>query len=284
MGMGMGMGDSDGSLMDLSELLKRCNATGQQLLINYVSRYGMLAAKMMRTSVETPNWLAMREPTEVRAECVLLLEQAFDLGVEVADMLGTAAAPPRRRETRPSASAAAAARRATAASGKSGLQLDMGRLLASRRVQLYEHLDFSRSAVVVAVLQVAFKSLFECVRLQTFGKFGYQQLQVDAHFFRASLPRVVEDASSLTPLLDEVLRSASERCLDPTPLEHSIVLQLCRERFDSLSLNVDAARARQGRASEEESGDGDGHASHVAGEEGAAAADEELDDEEMGFV
>lgn len=37
------------------------------------------------------------------------------------------------------------------------------------------------------------QALLECVRLRTFGKFGLQQMQVDAHYLQIYLWRFVSD-------------------------------------------------------------------------------------------
>lgn len=38
-----------------------------------------------------------------------------------------------------------------------------------------------------AVIIIALKSLLECIRLQTLGRAGLQQLQLDCHYLRPSL-------------------------------------------------------------------------------------------------
>ena len=55
--------------------------------------------------------------------------------------------------------------------------------------------------VIHHVLSVLpFKALLECVRLRTFGKFGLQQMQVDAHYLQIYLWRFVSDEQYVTTM------------------------------------------------------------------------------------
>ena len=50
--------------------------------------------------------------------------------------------------------------------------------LFSERVDVFGPVEFSRSSVLTGIIKITLKTLLECVRLKTFGKFGLQQLQV----------------------------------------------------------------------------------------------------------
>jgi hypothetical protein len=49
------------------------------------------------------------------------------------------------------------------------------------------------------------KSLQEFVRLQTFNRSGFQQIQLDIQFLRNPLREIVEDEAAVDFLLDEVV-------------------------------------------------------------------------------
>lgn len=48
------------------------------------------------------------------------------------------------------------------------------------------------------------KTFEECVRLQTFNRGGYQQIQLDCHYLREPLQHVVENGTVVEIMLDEV--------------------------------------------------------------------------------
>ena len=50
--------------------------------------------------------------------------------------------------------------------------------LFSERVDIFGPVEFSRTSVITGIVKIALKTLMECVRLKTFGKYGFQQLQV----------------------------------------------------------------------------------------------------------
>nr|KAJ0225698.1 hypothetical protein LSAT_V11C100015370 [Lactuca sativa] len=71
-------------------------------------------------------------------------------------------------------------------------------------------------------------SFQEFVRLQTFNRSGFQQIQLDMQYLRTTLKDTTdsEDEAALEFLLDEVIVAAAERCLDPSPLEPAILDRL----------------------------------------------------------
>lgn len=58
--------------------------------------------------------------------------------------------------------------------------------------------------MVTTIVKLALKSLQEFVRLQTFNRSGFQQIQLDIHFLRSSLKDIAEDEAAVDFLLDEV--------------------------------------------------------------------------------
>eukprot|EP00542_Grammatophora_oceanica_P007616 CAMPEP_0194059324 /NCGR_PEP_ID=MMETSP0009_2-20130614/68720_1 /TAXON_ID=210454 /ORGANISM="Grammatophora oceanica, Strain CCMP 410" /LENGTH=489 /DNA_ID=CAMNT_0038709841 /DNA_START=75 /DNA_END=1544 /DNA_ORIENTATION=+ len=109
--------------------------------------------------------------------------------------------------------------------GIKGLQLDVERMF-TEKVPAYPHpsenLEFTRSAVVTMVLNVAFKALAEEARVCTFTVKGYRQLQLDVAFLRFVLPHYVKDdlegtnsQTILENVLTGALSEAGTRCRDP---------------------------------------------------------------------
>lgn len=55
------------------------------------------------------------------------------------------------------------------------------------------------------VVKLCLKSLQEFVRLQTFNRSGFQQIQLDIQFLRTPIREAVEDEAAIDFLLDEVI-------------------------------------------------------------------------------
>lgn len=86
------------------------------------------------------------------------------------------------------------------------------------------------------IIKLILKTLVEEVRCCTFGREGFQQLHLDCGMMRWVLPACVEDEGAILALLDEVLISCQERCVDCVPLEHSFIERLCDAKRKELQI------------------------------------------------
>ena len=111
-------------------------------------------------------------------------------------------------------------------------QAEVDRIFA-KKVQIFGgSVDFQRESILNTILKISLKTMFECARLETFGKNGFQQMSVDCHALRCMLPIHLEDTSALGILLDEVGSSASDRCLDPSPMAPAVIDGLVGVKID----------------------------------------------------
>ena len=138
------------------------------------------------------------------------------------------------------------------------------------------YIDYSPESVACGLLKMAFKSLVEWTRGVTLGTGGYQQLQADVAALHLALPFLVNrpqaaaaglqaaaasagggqtstlmgsssSASSFDPyavagpleeLLNEAAVSAGERCVEPRPLDVSIVYSLAMAKLAQMNVNI----------------------------------------------
>ena len=63
---------------------------------------------------------------------------------------------------------------------------------------------FVQPWVISTVVKMTLKTFEECVRLQTFNRSGYQQIQLDCHYLREPLQNLVDNGTVVEILLDEV--------------------------------------------------------------------------------
>lgn len=82
-------------------------------------------------------------------------------------------------------------------------------------------------SVMTGIIKISLKTFLECVRLRTFGRYGLQQIQVDCHYLQMYLWRFVSDENLVHFLLDEIMGSSAHRCLDPVPMEQSVIEVIC---------------------------------------------------------
>jgi len=93
----------------------------------------------------------------------------------------------------------------------------------------------SVTSMLTHVTKLTLKTLVEEVRLATFGREGFQQIQLDAAFLRWVLPANVDDEGAVLALLDEAIISCQERCVDPVVFEHADMEPFCEAKRKELT-------------------------------------------------
>lgn len=93
--------------------------------------------------------------------------------------------------------------------------------------KLTHPLPLPQVSVMTGIIKISLKTFLECVRLRTFGRYGLQQIQVDCHYLQMYLWRFVSDENLVHFLLDEIVGSSAHRCLDPAPMEQSVIEVIC---------------------------------------------------------
>uniref|UniRef100_A0A095C7F5 Vacuolar protein sorting-associated protein 51 homolog n=1 Tax=Schistosoma haematobium TaxID=6185 RepID=A0A095C7F5_SCHHA len=67
------------------------------------------------------------------------------------------------------------------------------RRLFTQRVDIFTAVDANRESLLLGVIKIGLKTLIECARLQTFGRYGLQQIQVDCRYLQIHLWHFVND-------------------------------------------------------------------------------------------
>ena len=63
----------------------------------------------------------------------------------------------------------------------------------NEKIEIFSPVEFSRISILTGIVKIALKTLLECVRLRTFSRFGFQQMQVDTNYLNLFLWRFVSD-------------------------------------------------------------------------------------------
>jgi len=98
---------------------------------------------------------------------------------------------------------------------------------------LVNEVEFNVYSVVCEITKIAVKAYLEFTRAKTFGKNGYQQMQVDVYFLQVAL-QSFKPPDSIVVSVAAILANAGERCLELVPLEHSVMISMCQPKLDKL--------------------------------------------------
>jgi len=114
--------------------------------------------------------------------------------------------------------------------------------------------DYNAASVARLILRVILKTLIEWIRLTTFSKGGYQQIQADLASLHVVLPYFTSNygsnsstasvqsadpyayASVLEELLHEAAVSAGERCVEPVAIEPSVAYNIAVTFISTINL------------------------------------------------
>ena len=96
--------------------------------------------------------------------------------------------------------------------------------LFSDRVEIFVRCqDLTRTGILFGIIKILLKAWAESVRTRTFGKGGFQQVQVDSEFAKVWLWRfATADERLMHSLLEETQQTAYRRCIDPAPLDFNV--------------------------------------------------------------
>ncbi|XP_062144985.1 vacuolar protein sorting-associated protein 51 homolog [Alnus glutinosa] len=193
---------------------------------------------LLKKRFTTPNWVKHKEPREVHMFVDLFLQELEAIEGEVKQILPQGLRRHRRNDSNGSTTSSRSNPLREERLSRSNTQRARSQLLEThlaklfkQKVEIFTKVEYTQESVVTTVVKLCLKSFLEFVRLQTFNRSGFQQIQLDIQFLRTSLKETVEDEAAIDFLLDEVIVAASERCLDPNPLEPHILDKLIQAKL-----------------------------------------------------
>jgi vacuolar protein sorting-associated protein 51 len=189
-------------------------SAAQKLLSELVRDQGTHISMMIRRGVETPDWSVMKEPSDVRSAVELVAKEFYSFLREVSQVFPLKEADTSNIPT-------------TASQG------DLSRYSLStiqhltggpkRTPIIGGIIEEDANSVLSGVTKIVLKSFVECVRLCTFNKYGYQQMQVDTSYMRIVLESLHFDQERLLErMLDDVSESTSWRCFEPVGMNAKV--------------------------------------------------------------
>ncbi|CAJ1969839.1 unnamed protein product [Sphenostylis stenocarpa] len=231
-------GHESGPAFVPGEICRKFRSAGEKFLHLYVNMRTQRVSFLLKKRFTTPNWVKHKEPREVHMFVDLFLQELEVIVKEVKQILPHG----RRKHHRTDSNGSSASSRSNPLReeklGRSNTQRARSQLLEThlaklfkQKVEIFTKVEYTQESVVTTLVKLCLKSFQEFVRLQTFNRSGFQQIQVDIQFLRIPLREIVEDEAAIDFLLDEVIVATAERCLDPVPLEPPILDKLIRAKL-----------------------------------------------------
>uniref|UniRef100_A0AAY4CMZ9 Vacuolar protein sorting-associated protein 51 homolog n=1 Tax=Denticeps clupeoides TaxID=299321 RepID=A0AAY4CMZ9_9TELE len=216
-------------------LCAEAREAAQKLLNHYVKVQGLIISQMLRKSVETRDWVNTIEPRNVRAVMKRVVEDTTSIDVQVGLLYEEGVRKAHSSDSsKRTFSVYSSSRQQVryAPSYTPSAPMDTNLLsnihrLFSERIDIFSPVEFNKVSVLTGIIKISLKTFLECVRLRTFGRYGLQQIQVDCHYLQMYLWRFVSDENLVHFLLDEIVGSSAHRCLDPSPMEQSVIEVIC---------------------------------------------------------
>ncbi|KAG5843448.1 hypothetical protein ANANG_G00151050 [Anguilla anguilla] len=219
----------------VTALCSEAREAAQKLLNHYVKVQGLIISQMLRKSVETRDWVNTIEPRNVRAVMKRVVEDTTSIDVQVGLLYEEGVRKAHSSDSSKRTFSVYSSSRQQARYAPSytpSAPMDTNLLsnihkLFSERIDIFSPVEFNKVSVLTGIIKISLKTFLECVRLRTFGRYGLQQIQVDCHYLQMYLWRFVSDENLVHFLLDEIVCSAAHRCLDPAPMEQSVIEVIC---------------------------------------------------------
>ncbi|XP_053214066.1 vacuolar protein sorting-associated protein 51 homolog isoform X2 [Panonychus citri] len=223
-------------LTGLKQSAKDC---AQNLINNYVRLEGHSLSQMIKKSIETRDWSSGVEPRSVRSVMKRVVEDVSLIDSQVTQLYEEGSRTERSSDSSRSRntmsgiglpSSRSYSRSNWSSYGASTIDnslISNIQRLFGERIEIFSSVEFSKLSIVTGIIKIGLKTFLESVRLCTFSTFGLQQVQVDLYYLQTHLWRFVTDENLVHSMIDEVLRSTINRCLEPVLMEMSIVEKLC---------------------------------------------------------
>lgn len=222
-----------------AEICRTFRASGEKFLQHYINMRTQKISVVLNKRFTTPNWVKHKEPREVHMFVDLLLQELDSIVKEVKSILPEGLQRKHRRTDSSGSTTSSRSnplrddRMALSNTQKARSQLLESHLakLFKQKMEIFTKVEHTQESVITTIVKLCLKSLQEFVRLQTFNRSGFQQIQLDIHFLKTTLKDTADDEAAVDFLLDEVIVAAAERCLDPIPLEPSILDRLTQAKL-----------------------------------------------------
>ncbi|KAE8009362.1 hypothetical protein FH972_005802 [Carpinus fangiana] len=192
------------------EICRIFRSAGEKFLHLYINMRTQRISLLLKKRFTTPNWVKHKEPREVHMFVDLFLQELEAIEREVKQILPQGLRRHRRNDSNGSTTSSRSNPLREERLSRSNTQRARSQLLEThlaklfkQKVEIFTKVEYTQESVVTTVVKLCLKSFQEFVRLQTFNRSGFQQIQLDIQFLRTPLKETVEDEAAIDFLLDE---------------------------------------------------------------------------------
>eukprot|EP00999_Lentomonas_sp_LEN2_P000582 NODE_1580_length_806_cov_53.652430_g1531_i0.p1 GENE.NODE_1580_length_806_cov_53.652430_g1531_i0~~NODE_1580_length_806_cov_53.652430_g1531_i0.p1 ORF type:complete len:196 (+),score=25.35 NODE_1580_length_806_cov_53.652430_g1531_i0:186-773(+) len=192
---------------------------------------------MMRVSVESRNWMTIMEPRKVSTLWNHVLKD-MELAAGYVEQLYESdqnRSPPSSEASSKRVGQSSVAMRQNYLQGSTfgdNFLTNIDKLF-SDSVDLFGKIEFKANSVLAAIVTLLLKNFTESLRLKTFSKNGYQQVQVDVEFIRIHFWKYCAE-KTLNTLLEDIHASVHHRCPNPVAMEPSVIQNLVLKKSEQI--------------------------------------------------
>ncbi|KAL6179722.1 hypothetical protein ACLB2K_046394 [Fragaria x ananassa] len=200
------------------EICRIFRSAGEKFLHLYIKMTTQRISVLQKRKFTATVWVKHKEPREVSMFVDLFLHELEGIGREVKQILPEGLRRHRRADSTGSTTSSRSNPLREEKLSRSNTQRARSQLLEThlaklfkQKVEIFTKVEFTQGSVLTTVVKLGLKSLQEFVRLQTFSRSGFQQVQLDIQFMRTPLKEMAEDEAAIDFLLDEVVVATAEQ-------------------------------------------------------------------------
>lgn len=217
----------------LKQLISRFSDASQKMLIYYIEKQSFLLSDIIQVGFENQNWKDVDPPTGIKQMIHVIVAEMDEIVKEILIFF------PEDDDDTKSESTSFSSEVGTSFAYKrnfgtledNAITKDVLKIFNKSLTKLaVTNPEYKKNSILTEILKITLKTFDECVRQITFSKNGYQQIQVDTHYLQMMWRDLIDDENFVRSLLSDIFNVAAERSLDPTPLQPSIVSQLCSKK------------------------------------------------------
>ena len=214
----------------VGDAISAASNTAGKLLVTYKAAISTELSAMLVAAVHETPWGAHPEARAPRAVCIHLLDAlyAVDADLQAAEQeaakVAVMMAPHADSSQRQHHHLHHHRRSSTGGGGSASVDMSLSGFISSGPIGNVAW--GSRAEVLAGALQAALHGNAVALRKYTLSRTAFQQVQLDCHFLRPQLQRMVETGAgggAAVAVLDEVLVVAAERCGEPVMLEPAVL-------------------------------------------------------------
>jgi len=207
---------------------KRCFKEAQSSLIRFYAEFnGRKSSDLMIKNLDGCNWLKFREPRDIRLATEFIIKDFITCSQELVILFGV---------EKKASNATSLQRRPTT---KNRYDQEIERMFESKTT-IFGEVEYSRSGVLLSIGRILLKTLSEYIRRETFGKFGYQQIEIDVNFIKYALTEIIgiSECAELIGMIEEIIASLNARCIEPESVSATTLETIIEQKRKKLNIGV----------------------------------------------